>query len=64
MDDQQYKNESDQTLNSESDETPKLEQCDKRSVQDYEISLDNPNVPLDENMEIYEVVPELGRSFK
>lgn len=64
MDDQQYKHENDQTVDSESDETHESNQCGENSGQDYEIPLDNPNVPLDENMEIDEKVPKVGRCFK
>ncbi|XP_052710929.1 uncharacterized protein LOC128185352 [Crassostrea angulata] len=44
MDDQQYKHENDQTVDSESDETHESKQCDENSGQDYEIPLDNQNV--------------------
>ncbi|XP_065928361.1 uncharacterized protein [Magallana gigas] len=64
IDDQQYKHENDQTVDSESNETRESEQCDENSGQDYEIPLDNPNVPLDENMEIDEIVPKVGLGFK
>eukprot|EP00105_Crassostrea_gigas_P025107 XP_011445573.1 PREDICTED: uncharacterized protein LOC105340996 [Crassostrea gigas] len=49
MDDQQYKHENDQAVDSESDETRESNQCGENSGQDYEIPLDNPNVPLDGN---------------
>nr|XP_034334394.1 uncharacterized protein LOC117691789 [Crassostrea gigas] len=64
MDDQQYKHDNDQTVDSESDETHESNQCGENSGQDYEIPLDNPNVPLGENMEIDEIAPKVGLGFK
>lgn len=59
MNDQQYKYKSDQVVESGSDETFESEQCENRG-QDYEIPLTGgnvPNVPLDEDMEIDEILP-------
>lgn len=63
MDDQQNKLESDQAVESGSDETFESEQCEN-SGQDYEISLNVQSVHLDEDMEIDEIAPKVGLCLK
>lgn len=62
MDRRPNKDEHDQIVESESDENPESEQ-NEYNDQNYELPLDTPVIPLDEDMEIGEINSKVGLGF-